>query len=423
MLHKNRKRNRVLLGAGTMSMKKLLLAVLCSAALLAPVQAQIVQDAVTGASGGGSVTSVGASCGNVASPNPITTSGTIDAGITIRTVSGTTDTVVSGDCGNLVNYTNAGSVAVTLPQAGTAGFAARAFFQFCTQGAGTTTLTPTTSTIGGAATKTLTGGTAAAPICTGVISDGTNYQLVPSSGGGGGTPGGSNGQVQYNNSGAFGGFTMAQDCTLSQPNIRCNLFSAGVISNKWYASLPSVNMGFGGSGQANTIACRLGLVPRLTTIKALAFYNNVVGTTNVQMAMYVNDATTGRPSTLIVNTASVSNTTTGGHSGAVTTKQVGPGGADGGREIWFCSNMNDTAANYTTVANTNSQQTIGTTGIAEAIGGNNQASGIYCQGASACGGSTPTFGTWPASLAGTTWSEEAPASTGMFSPLLAYQAN
>ena len=40
-------------------------------------------------------------------------------------------------------------------------------------------------------------------------------------GGGGGTPGGSSGQLQYNNASAFGGFTMAGDCTIAVPNITC----------------------------------------------------------------------------------------------------------------------------------------------------------------------------------------------------------
>jgi hypothetical protein len=41
------------------------------------------------------------------------------------------------------------------------------------------------------------------------------------SGGGGTSPGGSNGQIQFNNAGSFGGFTLAGDCTFSQPNITC----------------------------------------------------------------------------------------------------------------------------------------------------------------------------------------------------------
>lgn len=36
-----------------------------------------------------------------------------------------------------------------------------------------------------------------------------------------GVPGGNNGQIEYNNSGFFGGFTMAGDCTVSIPNITC----------------------------------------------------------------------------------------------------------------------------------------------------------------------------------------------------------
>lgn len=35
------------------------------------------------------------------------------------------------------------------------------------------------------------------------------------------SPGGTSGQIEYNSSGKFGGFTMAGDCTLSQPNITC----------------------------------------------------------------------------------------------------------------------------------------------------------------------------------------------------------
>jgi hypothetical protein len=39
--------------------------------------------------------------------------------------------------------------------------------------------------------------------------------------GGGGSPGGSSGQIQYNNGGSFGGFTLGGDCTFSEPNITC----------------------------------------------------------------------------------------------------------------------------------------------------------------------------------------------------------
>lgn len=42
--------------------------------------------------------------------------------------------------------------------------------------------------------------------------------------------GGTSGQIQYNNSGALGGFTMAGDCTLSQPNITCTKVNGQTIN-------------------------------------------------------------------------------------------------------------------------------------------------------------------------------------------------
>ena len=73
------------------------------------------------------------------------------------------------------------------------------------------------STTGNAATAT---NLASYPtLCTGGqfsqgLSSGSNNCGTPS-GGGGGTPGGTSGQVQFNNSGAFGGFTVSGDGTLN----------------------------------------------------------------------------------------------------------------------------------------------------------------------------------------------------------------
>lgn len=48
------------------------------------------------------------------------------------------------------------------------------------------------------------------------------YYFSPAPGGGSGSsPGGTNGQIQFNSAGAFGGFTLAGDCILSNPNIIC----------------------------------------------------------------------------------------------------------------------------------------------------------------------------------------------------------
>jgi len=75
-------------------------------------------------------------------------SGVLGTTYTIRSVSGTTDTIASTDCAYGVNYTSSSSVAITLPQA-TGSFAV-CTVEIQNTGTGTDTVTPTTSTINGA---------------------------------------------------------------------------------------------------------------------------------------------------------------------------------------------------------------------------------------------------------------------------------
>jgi hypothetical protein len=70
-------------------------------------------------------------------------------------------------------------------------------------------------------------------------------------GGGGGsstTPGGTNGQIQYNNSNAFGGFTMSQDCTIT---------TGGVITctKTNNVALGSFATGTNAANLTGTVAC------------------------------------------------------------------------------------------------------------------------------------------------------------------------
>lgn len=67
-------------------------------------------------------------------------------------VTGTTDTILATDRGNRVPYNSTSAVAVTLPQAGSPGFAGGFSVRLSNQNTGTVTVTPTTSTINGAAT-------------------------------------------------------------------------------------------------------------------------------------------------------------------------------------------------------------------------------------------------------------------------------
>lgn len=90
-------------------------------------------------------------------------------GIAVNAQTGTTYTYLNGDRGKLVTHTNGSAIAGTLPQA-TGAFGVNWFVYVQNRGAGTLTVTPTTSTIDGAATLALTTGQG-----TIIFSDGTNY--------------------------------------------------------------------------------------------------------------------------------------------------------------------------------------------------------------------------------------------------------
>jgi hypothetical protein len=92
----------------------------------------------------------------------------------VNAQTGTTYTVLGSDLGKLVTLSNGSAIAVTLPQA-TGVFAAGFFFYASAIGAGTVTITPTTSTINGAATLVLATGASAF-----IVSDGTNYTAAVS---------------------------------------------------------------------------------------------------------------------------------------------------------------------------------------------------------------------------------------------------
>lgn len=70
----------------------------------------------------------------------------------------TTHTMLAAEMGMSNTTSGASAIAITLPQAGTAGFANGVGFGYINLGAGTATFTPTTSTVNGAATLAFTKG-------------------------------------------------------------------------------------------------------------------------------------------------------------------------------------------------------------------------------------------------------------------------
>jgi hypothetical protein len=96
---------------------------------------------------------------------------------TSRADTGTSYTVNMLDRFSLRTFSNASAVAITLPQATNAAglYGPGVWFEFQNVGAGLVTITPTTSTVDGAATLVLPSGYGCK-----VLSDGTNYQLAGS---------------------------------------------------------------------------------------------------------------------------------------------------------------------------------------------------------------------------------------------------
>lgn len=120
----------------------------------------------------GSVSSITAGAG--LSGGTIIASGTIASIELTNAQTGVSYPVVTGDQAHLLTFSNALAMAVTLPQAGSTGFAAGWFADFSclASSTGAATITPTTSTVDGQPTLVLTPGASVR-----VISDGTNYQI------------------------------------------------------------------------------------------------------------------------------------------------------------------------------------------------------------------------------------------------------
>jgi hypothetical protein len=55
------------------------------------------------------------------------------------------------------------------------------------------------------------------------------------------TPGGSSGQIQYNNAGGFAGFTLGGDCTFAAPNVTCTKSGGTAFGSAAFASINSTN--------------------------------------------------------------------------------------------------------------------------------------------------------------------------------------
>lgn len=108
--------------------------------------------------------------------------GTGNTGIPTNAQTGTSYAVVTGDRLSYVTFSNSSAIAVSLPQAGSAGFTANFAFVTCDIGTGTATITPATSTISWSDGNSYTSAASTLALTTGqcawIYSDNTNYFAI-----------------------------------------------------------------------------------------------------------------------------------------------------------------------------------------------------------------------------------------------------
>ena len=105
------------------------------------VLANAASAGVSSVAAGGGIAVTGTGSG------PYTGAVTVSESYIVRVVTGATDTILSTDCANGVEYTSSSAVAISLPQA--TGSFASCSVDVINNGTGTDTVTPTTSTING----------------------------------------------------------------------------------------------------------------------------------------------------------------------------------------------------------------------------------------------------------------------------------
>src|SRR6266403_4051053 len=108
-------------------------------------------------------------------------------GVPTNAQTGTTYTIAVTDRASNVTFSNAGAIAVTLPSAASAGFGSNFVVVACDIGAGTATITPTTSTISYSTGSAYTAAASSLALTTGqcawIYSDNTNYFAIQRTGG------------------------------------------------------------------------------------------------------------------------------------------------------------------------------------------------------------------------------------------------
>lgn len=202
------------------------------------------------------------------------------------------------------------------------------------------------------------------------------------------------------------------DCTTAAGAVAttCNQAHPGYIAGNWYLPFGIGTLAAGVVMNANKIQCFYGVIPKLVTILTLgARITTTAAGGNIQFAIYQNSS--GVPGALIDKTASISvasGTLISGNLGG--NQQLGPGGTGGGRDTWWCSNVDASAGGVAVLTGISTASGLqgsyqGSATQGNVLGASLSVVAKTCTGA-ACQGGSSTFNTWPANLATSTFSDD-----------------
>lgn len=187
----------------------------------------------------------------------------------------------------------------------------------------------------------------------------------------------------------------------------------GYVAGNWYVPGTSLTTGTSAAVySASLMYCSTGIISQLVTVSALTLRITTAGTSNIQLALYKNDAALlNRPGKLVASTPSIANTAVGTVTGTFAASVNVPAGS-----YWFCLQVNDSATRAIAYGSGASNgvpdfsRTMGSSSANTVMGGTGSG---YPTGVT----TTNTFGSWPTDLNGSSWTE----TTSTQSPLIGFR--
>jgi hypothetical protein len=178
----------------------------------------------------------------------------------------------------------------------------------------------------------------------------------------------------------------------------------GYTAGEWYLPFGLTSLATGNPITPTNTACTAGWLggSASATIDALAGRIIVVGTTNIQLAIYADDTSEGphRPGVLVGATGNIADTAIAAVSGNLVT----PASVSLPALYWFCSQAGDAAvrvaSRVATTVDVSEYALAGTSSMTTIMSASNVFGGVETSGT--------TFGTWPATMVGRTWTEVGP---------------